>query len=59
MTTHSDLPVIARHRKRGTRYVAVTPGVNPSYSMVTTTAGSTYIVRSESIEYLMLSEETT
>lgn len=52
MTKQADRPVIAIHNKRGTGYVAVTPGKNPSFSTVTTVAGSKYIVRSEAIEYL-------
>lgn len=46
---HQDQPVIAQNRKRGTEYIAVKRGRNPSYSTVTTIAGSTYLVRSESI----------
>lgn len=43
-------PVVAHHRKRGTKYVEVTPGADPSYAAVTTIAGSKYIVRTASIE---------
>ena len=43
---------IARHRKRGTFYVKVKPGGDPSLSTVTTVAGSTYLVATDSIEHL-------
>lgn len=44
----NDRPVIARHRKLGTGYVEVVPG-GGGMSMVTTVAGSKYVVKSNAI----------
>lgn len=52
-----DLPIIARHRKRGTGYVAVEPGEEPSLLTVTTIAGATYIVKTDSVEYIQPNSE--
>jgi hypothetical protein len=47
---YKDRPIVAQSKKRGTKYVAVKAGINPSYSIVTTAAGSKYVVRTDSIE---------
>lgn len=47
-----ELRVVARHRKRGTGYVVVKTGPHaPELSMVTTVAGTTYIVHTDMIEF--------
>lgn len=48
-----ELRVVARHRKRETGYVVVRTGpYAPDLSMVTTVAGTTYIVRTDMIEFI-------
>lgn len=45
----ADATVVARHRKRGTGYVSISPGKG-GHTKVTTEAGASYLVSSDSIE---------